>query len=99
VQKKKAVIPVIPVNESLRMLDGNATKAVNREEYRIVQTPQCFESSILKKAYEREFHAGITDDASLVEESGVKIYTVEGNVENIKITTRADLTYAQQLLK
>ena len=99
VQRKKAVVPVIPMKESVRMVDGEATKAVNRADYRIVQTPQCFENALLKKAYEQDFHPGITDDASLVEESGVKIYTVDGNLENIKITTRADLTYAEQLLK
>jgi 2-C-methyl-D-erythritol 4-phosphate cytidylyltransferase len=65
----------------------------------MVQTPQCFANAILKKAYEREFHSGITDDASLVEESGQEVHTVAGNIENIKITTRADLLYAEQLLK
>ena len=99
VRSKKAVIPVIPVNESMRVMDGNSTKAVNRSNYRIVQTPQCFESEILKKAYEQEYHSGITDDASLVEQSGVKIYTVKGNAENIKITTKTDLLYTEQLLK
>lgn len=99
VQRKKAVVPVVPISESMRIIDGEFTKSVDRSNYRLVQTPQCFETKLLKKAYERDYHSGITDDASLVEESGVKIYTVEGNLENIKITTRADLSYAQYLLK
>jgi 2-C-methyl-D-erythritol 4-phosphate cytidylyltransferase len=99
VQTAKAVVPVVPLNESLRMVDGDATKAVDRSQFLMVQTPQCFANAILKKAYEREFHSGITDDASLVEESGQEVHTVAGNIENIKITTRADLLYAEQLLK
>lgn len=99
VRKKGAVVPVVPVNESIRIVEGESTKAVDRSVFRIVQTPQCFESNVLKKAYEQEFHVGITDDAGLVEESGVEIHTVKGNVENIKITTKTDLIYAEHLLK
>ncbi len=99
VKSKKAVVPVVPVNESMRILTGESSKAVNRSDYRTVQTPQCFERELLTKAYQQEFHKGITDDAGLVEESGVKIHTVEGNRENIKITTKTDLLYAEQLLK
>jgi 2-C-methyl-D-erythritol 4-phosphate cytidylyltransferase len=99
VKSKKAVVTVIPVNESMRKITGESSKAVNRSEYRTVQTPQCFERELLVKAYEQKFHKGITDDAGLVEESGVKIHTVQGNFENIKITTKTDLLFAEQLLK
>jgi len=99
VKKKKAVVPVIEVTESMRLVEGNTNRAVDRSSFRIVQTPQCFEREILEKAYEGEFHSGITDDASLVEESGVEIHTVPGNIENIKITSKTDLLYAEQLLK
>lgn len=99
VKSKKAVVPVVPVNESMRKIIGDSSIAVNRSEYRTVQTPQCFERELLVNAYQLEFHNGITDDAGLVEESGVKIYTVQGNFENIKITTKTDLLYAEQLLK
>jgi 2-C-methyl-D-erythritol 4-phosphate cytidylyltransferase len=98
VQTKKAVVPVVPINDSIREIVGETTAAVNRSKFRIVQTPQCFESEILGKAYEREYHDGITDDASLVEESGVRIHTVPGNDENIKITTTTDLLYAKHML-
>ena len=90
---------MIAVNESMRVIDGKSTKAIDRANYRIVQTPQCFESEILKKAYEQEYNSEFTDDASIVEKSGVTIYTVQGNSANIKITTKADLLYAEQMLK
>ena len=95
----KAVVPVLPVKESLRKVEENDSVAVNRSEYRLVQTPQCFDISVLRKAYEQDFHPGITDDASLIEEMGVKVHLVEGNEENIKITTQTDLLIAEALLK
>jgi 2-C-methyl-D-erythritol 4-phosphate cytidylyltransferase len=72
---------------------------VNRGEYCLVQTPQCFKKEILQKAYEIPFHSGITDDASLVEEAGYSIHLVEGNEENIKITTQIDLKIANLLVQ
>lgn len=99
VRKTGAVIPVLSLKESLRKVEGENTVAVDRSEYMIVQTPQCFKKEIILKAYERDYHTAVTDDACLVEESGVIISTVEGNEENIKITTQADLRYAELLLK
>ena len=85
-------IPVLEVTESLRqLLPDGTSKAVVRSNFRSVQTPQVFERSLLETAYKLPFHIGITDDASLVEEAGFTISLVEGNVENIKITTRVDL--------
>jgi 2-C-methyl-D-erythritol 4-phosphate cytidylyltransferase len=87
-------IPVLEVTESLReLLPDGTSKAVVRSSFRTVQTPQVFERSLLEKAYQLPFHPGITDDASLFEEAGFTVTLVEGNVENIKITTRGDLTF------
>ncbi len=97
--KHAAVIPTVPVVESLRQLKGEISKAVNRSEYRLVQTPQAFHADLLKMAYEQPFHDAITDDASLVESLGQAIYLVNGNSENIKITTPEDLDFAALLLK
>lgn len=97
--KHDAVIPVIPVTESLRIKEGNDTNALDRSKYLLVQTPQCFKKEVLLKAYEKPFSKNITDDACLVEEDGVSIFTVEGNDENIKITTKTDLALAEHLLK
>lgn len=94
-----AVIPVIPINESIRKSEGGKTKAVPRSEYMIVQTPQCFQKKVLVEAYELPYHEKITDDASLVEEAGYSIATVEGNPENIKITSQMDLKYAELFMK
>lgn len=93
------VVPVIPVNESLRQLFDDTSRAVKRADYCLVQTPQCFEKSVLQKAYTIPFHAGITDDASLVEEAGFSIHLVHGNEENIKITTPYDFKIAGYFLK
>ena len=87
-------IPVLEVSESLReLLPNGESRAVVRSNFRSVQTPQVFEKSILVKAYQLPFHDGITDDASLVEEAGYTVSLVEGNVENVKITTKVDLIY------
>ncbi len=94
VEKLGQVIPVVPINESLRQVFDDTSRAVNRTEFCIVQTPQCFKKSVLEKAYTIPFHAGITDDASLVEEAGFPIHLIEGNIENIKITNKMDLAIA-----
>jgi 2-C-methyl-D-erythritol 4-phosphate cytidylyltransferase len=94
-QEKKAVIPVIPVVETLRHIT-EGTKP--RGEYRLVQTPQCFDIQLLKAANEQPYNDGFTDDASVVEAYGFDITLVDGNRENIKITTPYDLKIAEVLL-
>jgi len=91
-------IPVIELTESIRQLDSTHSKAVDRSKYRIVQTPQCFQSDLIKKAYQ-EFTDNQTDDASVLEAYGEKINLVDGNKENIKITQKEDLKIAEALLK
>ena len=106
----KAVIPVVPVVETLRhvySLDCGVnsvefatqlSKTVPRDEYRLVQTPQCFDIQLLKAANRQPYQDSFTDDASVVESYGHGITLVEGNRENIKITTPADLKYAAFML-
>jgi len=96
--KKKAVIPVVEIVDSLREIDGDSSKSVIRSQYKAVQTPQVFESNLLKKAYEQSYQPTFTDDASVVEKLGYQIYLTEGNKENIKITTPFDLKIAQVLV-
>ena len=102
-REKKAVIPVIPVVETLRHLEGAAnfqsSKTVPRNDYRLVQTPQTFDIQLLKAANRQPYNDGFTDDASVVEAFGFDITLVEGNRENIKITTPFDLRMAEVLLK
>ena len=94
----KAAIPVIPVVETVRQLDGDSSLTVPRDQYRLVQTPQTFDIQLLKAANKQPYNDGFTDDASVVESYGHQITLVEGNRENIKITTPYDLTVAEALL-
>ena len=124
----KAVIPVIPIVETLRMINGQWTvdsydyqtaadsksesnhncqlstlnsqlsKTVPRDKYRLVQTPQTFDIQLLKAANRQPYNEGFTDDASVVESYGHAITLVEGNRENIKITTPYDLKIAEVLI-
>ena len=88
----KAVVPVVPVVETVRqILPGGKSITRPRDEYRLVQTPQTFPLALLKEAYRQPFREAFTDDASVVEALGKEITMVEGNRENIKITTPSDL--------
>lgn len=89
---KKAVIPVMPVTDTLR--DVTQGKNVYRENYKIVQTPQTFDIQLLKAANQQPYSEAFTDDASVVEAIGQEVTMVEGNRENIKITTPFDLKIA-----
>ncbi|NDB34978.1 MAG: 2-C-methyl-D-erythritol 4-phosphate cytidylyltransferase [Flavobacteriia bacterium] len=96
--RHKAVIPVMPIKESIRKWTAAGSEALNRSSFVTVQTPQCFQEDVIKNAYALPYDDSITDDASLVERSGTPVCCVEGNVENIKITHRMDLLLAQHLL-
>jgi 2-C-methyl-D-erythritol 4-phosphate cytidylyltransferase len=91
-RKKKAVIPVMPVTDTLR--DTVEGRNVYRENYKIVQTPQTFDIQLLKEANRQPYTEEFTDDASVVEAIGQEVTMVEGNRENIKITTPFDLKIA-----
>ncbi|WP_010661996.1 2-C-methyl-D-erythritol 4-phosphate cytidylyltransferase [Marinilabilia salmonicolor] len=98
-QKYGAVIPVVELVDSIRKVDGNNSEMRPRYAYRSIQTPQVFRTSVLKKAYELPFSPDFTDDASVVEAAGYEITLVEGNRENVKITTPFDLVVAEAFLK
>ncbi len=88
----QAVVPVVPVADSLRRLDG---EAVNRDHYVAVQTPQGFDAAHLRAAHAQELEA--SDDATLVERSGVRVHQVIGDPRNIKLTNQHDLAIAELL--
>ena len=96
-QKKEAVVPVIDVFETIRHIADGMSNTVPRDEYKLVQTPQVFLISLLKKAYSQPYVPSFTDDASVVEAMGYKVTLVEGNRENIKLTTPFDLKLAELL--
>jgi 2-C-methyl-D-erythritol 4-phosphate cytidylyltransferase len=90
--------PAIALHESIRLVENDANKAVDRSKYYTIQTPQCFQSSLIKKAFTQEFELTFTDDASVLEATGESINLVDGNIENIKITTPQDLLIANAIM-
>jgi len=97
-EEKGNAIPVMPVVESLRNVEGNNSWAVDRSDYVSIQTPQVFNVSEIKKAYELGYDPAFTDDATVLERTSTKINLVEGNLENIKITHATDLVIAGALM-
>ncbi len=90
-------IPVLAVTESLRKAEGDQNISVDRSQYYSVQTPQTFRTEQIMEAYQHSFDPCFTDDASVAEKVGFAINMVEGNRENIKITTPEDLIIAEAL--
>jgi 2-C-methyl-D-erythritol 4-phosphate cytidylyltransferase len=91
-------VPAVPLNDSIRQIESTRTIAVDRSKYCKVQTPQCFSAGLLKKAYQQEYKYTFTDDATVVESYGEKIHLIDGNEDNIKITTPKDLVIAEALM-
>lgn len=95
-----AAVPVVPVVESVREMDADGdSRPVDRTRLRVVQTPQVFRADVLRAAYCLPYDPRFTDDASVVEASGVAVRLVPGNRENIKLTTPMDLLLAEQLMR
>lgn len=92
-------VPFIEPADSVRILTGDDSIPCPRNKVRLIQTPQVFMSSIIIRAYDRDFSPSFTDDASVAEASGIKIHLTHGNRENIKITTPEDLVIANSLLR
>lgn len=93
-----SAIPVVELKESIRFVDKKNHKSIDRNNYRLVQTPQCFKLSIIRAAYKQKFQLAFTDDASVVENYGESVFLVQGNYENIKITTQSDIYIIEALL-
>jgi 2-C-methyl-D-erythritol 4-phosphate cytidylyltransferase len=101
VQEKEAVVPAVPLKDTVKRVDGQEVKqTLEREKYFRIQTPQGFIYSVLKvafdKAGEENFYG--TDEAVLVERTGKKVYIVQGDPKNIKITTPEDIKVAEVFL-
>ncbi len=97
--KRGSAITSLPLKETIRELTGEFSESRDRAKYRLVQTPQTFQVALLKRAYEQPELPIFTDDASVVEQAGERVSLIEGNEENIKITHKADLIFAEALLK
>lgn len=98
IERCDAVIPVVAPADSCRMVDVDGSHIVDRSRLRMVQTPQVFRAEALRKAYEQPFSPAFTDDASVAEAAGYAIALCEGERENIKITTPADLVFAEAII-
>jgi 2-C-methyl-D-erythritol 4-phosphate cytidylyltransferase len=94
-----SAIAAVRLKESIRETDKDQTHAVDRSRFRVIQTPQTFRVSLIKKAYELDEDPGFTDDAIVAEKAGFNISLFEGSYSNIKITTPEDLIVARALLK
>ncbi len=97
--KHGSAIPVVPVDQSLRKIEGDSSMAVDRSAYRLVQTPQCFDAGKLKAAYDRAPGKTFTDDATAYEAAGHEVFLVKGERSNIKITASGDLGMAETLYR
>jgi 2-C-methyl-D-erythritol 4-phosphate cytidylyltransferase len=93
-----SAVASVRLRESIRTIDQHGTRAVDRSQYRLIQTPQTFRTSLIKKAYELPEEPVLTDDASVAERSGHKVSLFEGSYRNIKITSPEDLAIAQALM-
>ena len=97
-EKSKAVVPVVPIVQSLRKVGAVGNSAVDRNDFRAVQTPQCFQTQVLKDAFAKADRTDYSDDATVVEAFGVPISLVEGDQQNIKVTTPFDLQLARLII-
>lgn len=98
-RKKGNAIAAMPSKESVRLMTGDSSKALDRKDIYLVQTPQTFTLKSLQNAYQQEFQQSFTDDASVVERAGEHIHLFKGSYENVKITTPEDLRVAEAILK
>lgn len=92
-------IVAIKSRDSVRQIKDNRSQSLNRDEIYLIQTPQTFQAAQLKKAYLQPFQESFTDDASVVEQTGVNINLVGGSYQNIKITFPEDIAIAEFLLR
>lgn len=95
----KSAVAAVPLKESIRVIENDQTRAMDRSRFQLIQTPQTFDVALIQKAYQTVEHSQFTDDASVAEHAGYAISLFEGSYENIKITTSEDLVVAEALLK
>jgi 2-C-methyl-D-erythritol 4-phosphate cytidylyltransferase len=94
-----AAIPVVPISSSVREVMQQGSKATDRSRLRAVQTPQCFRVELLRRAFELPYDPAFTDEATLVERLGVDVHLVEGEEQNIKVTTPFDMRVAEVVME
>ena len=97
--EKGNAIPAIQPIDTLRIETANGNHLLDRQQVRIIQTPQTFYSDIIKKAFDQPYDPSFTDEASVVEKLGIPIQLIEGEASNIKITRPLDILLAEKILE
>jgi 2-C-methyl-D-erythritol 4-phosphate cytidylyltransferase len=98
-REKGSAIPAVSATDSIRIEEGEEHHIIDRTKVRIIQTPQTFKSEILLPAYQQEYQTSFTDDASVVEARGNKVFLIDGEYDNLKITRPIDIFLAEKILQ
>lgn len=93
-----AVVACTDSKDSVRLVEADGNRALNRQHVKLIQTPQTFRLSVLREAFDVPYEEYFTDDASVVEHSGHAIHLIEGSYSNIKITTPEDLLMGEWIV-
>jgi 2-C-methyl-D-erythritol 4-phosphate cytidylyltransferase len=96
--EKGSAIPAVSATDTVRLLEGNTHKVIDRENVMQIQTPQTFQSELLITSFQQNYQPSFTDEANVVEASGTPVFLVDGEFENIKITRPLDLAIATYIL-
>jgi len=94
-----SAIPVVAATDSIRIDEGGSHYPFDRNKIRIVQTPQTFRSDIILQAFNQKYSIDFTDEATVAEAAGNKVFLIEGEYNNLKVTRRIDLFIAEKLLE
>lgn len=96
--EKGSAIPAVAATDSIRIVEGDGHYVANRNHVRIIQTPQTFLSELLLPAFDQPYQDSFTDEATVVEAFGKKVFLIEGEYTNLKITRPEDMRIAEQTL-
>ncbi len=96
--EKGSAIPAVAATDSIRIVEGYANVVADRTKVRIIQTPQTFQTELLLPAFQRSYDPSFTDEATVVESTGIPVFLIEGEYSNIKITRPIDLIIAESIL-
>jgi 2-C-methyl-D-erythritol 4-phosphate cytidylyltransferase len=97
--EKGSAVPAVAAIDSIRIDEGFTHYTIDRNKVRIIQTPQTFQSEVLAEAFKQEYDSAFTDEATVVEAAGNKVFLIEGDYNNLKITRPLDLYVAEKILE
>lgn len=97
--EKGSAVPAVAATDSIRIDENDSHYTIDRSKVRIIQTPQTFRSEMLLEAFNQEYNSSFTDEATVVEAAGNKVFLIEGEYDNLKVTRPIDLCIAEELLK